>query len=86
MNWLLKHLWPFSEIRRLHIRLAKLEASRDASYEFGELCCKYLDQVDAPRHHVQLNGKLYVIGVDSTSVVEPINQPRTMWKMEGFDA
>lgn len=70
MNWLLKHLWPFSEIRELRRQLRALNENFMKQWDFGKACCAYLDEVHAPWKHLQMGGKLYIMGVDSTHVME----------------
>jgi hypothetical protein len=70
MNWILDHLWPFSVIRELRRQRDSVNAHFLKAQEFGDACCALLDQVHTPWRHIRLDGKLYIMGVDTVSVME----------------
>jgi hypothetical protein len=70
MNWLLTRIWPWSEIRDLRRQRDSVNGHFLKAQEFGDACCALLDQVHTPWRHIRLDGKLYIMGVDTTSVME----------------
>lgn len=80
------NIWPWSKFDRLEKKIKQAEESAHTSHEFSVLCLQYLDSIQPEVKHIQMENRLFVIGDMFTGEVLLVKEPRTNWKVDGFDA
>ena len=80
------NIWPWSKFDRLEKKIKCAEDRADLSHEFSVLCLQYLDSIQPDVKHVQMENRLLVIGDTFAKEIFSVQDPRTLWKVDGFDA